>query len=47
MLVGCAKGFEAYSSQFFTNFDKFVVLMSRSDAYISRSGDFCVDDDDR
>ena len=44
MLLGCAKGFEAYRSQFFADFDRFVVLTSLSDAYISRSGDFCGDD---
>ena len=33
-------------SQFFADFDKFVVLTSRSDAYIFRSGDYCGDDDD-
>ena len=46
-LVVRTKGFEAYWSQFFADFDGFVVLTSRSDAYISRSGDFCGDDDDR
>ena len=46
-LVGRAKGFKAYSSQFFADFGGFVVLTSRSDAYNSRSSDFCGDDDDR
>ena len=31
---------------FFAEFDWFVVLMSRLDAYISRYGDFCANDDD-
>ena len=44
MLVGCAKGFKAYLSQFFAGFDRFVVLTSGLDAYISRSEDFCGDD---
>ena len=46
MLMGRTEGFEAYWSQFFADFDGFVVLTSRSDAYISRSGDFRGDDDD-
>ena len=51
MLMGHSKRFEAYWSQFIAHFDGFVVLTSRSDTYISKSGDFCGDnvdnDDDR
>ena len=39
MLVGVTKQWR----KSFKDFDGFVVLTSRSDAYISRSGDFCVD----
>ena len=38
--------FHAQWSQYFAEFDWFVVLMSRLDAYISRYGDFCAHDDD-
>ena len=31
-------------ASFFADLDKFVVLTSRSDAYTSRSGNFCGDD---
>ena len=33
--------FDAHWSQFFAEFDWFVVLASRLDVYISRYGDFC------
>ena len=37
--------FDAHRSQFFAEFGWFVVLTSRLDAYISRYGDFCANDD--
>ena len=46
-LMGCTKGIEAYWSQFFANFNRFVVLTSHSDAQISRCGDFHGDNDKR
>jgi hypothetical protein len=39
-LVDLIPRFEAYCGHFFAEFDWFVVLTSRSDAWISRSGDF-------
>ena len=36
--------FEANASKFFAAFDGLVVLISYSDAEMSRSGDFCADD---
>ena len=36
--------FDAHWSQFFAEFDWFVVITSRLDAYISRYGDFCAND---
>ena len=42
-LVGLANGIEAYWSQCFDDFDRFIVLTCRSDTYISRSGDFRAD----
>ena len=38
--------FDAHESRFFAEFDSFVVLTSRLDAYISRYADFCANDDD-
>ena len=38
--------FDAHWNQFFTEFDWFIVLTSRLDAYISRCGDFCANDND-
>ena len=46
-LVGLAKGIEAYWSQFFADFDRFIMLTCRSDAYILRSGDFRADNNSR
>ena len=43
-LVDRISRFDTYWSQFFAEFDWFVVLMSRLDAYISRYGDFCAND---
>ena len=45
-LVDRTSRFDAYWSHFFAEFDWFVVLTSRLDAYISRYGDFCANDDD-
>ena len=42
-LVSLAVRFEANKSNFFANFDCFVVLTDCSDAEILRSGDFCAD----
>ena len=36
--------FDAHWSQFFAEFDWFIVITSRLDAYISRYGDFCAND---
>jgi hypothetical protein len=41
-LVDLTKRFEAQSSRFYDDFDRFVALASRSDAKISRSGEFLV-----
>ena len=38
--------FDAHWSHFFAEFDWFIVLTSRLDAYISRYGDFCANDND-
>ena len=38
--------FDTYWSQFFAKFDWFIVLTSHLDAYISRYGDFCANDND-
>ena len=45
--VDRCRRFEAKSSQFFDAFDSLIVLTICSHAYISRSGDFRDDDDDR
>ena len=45
-LVDRIPRFDAYWSQFFAEFDWFVVITSRLDAYISRYGDFCANDND-
>ena len=45
-LVDRIPRFDAHWSHFFAEFDWFVVLTSRLDAYISRYGDFCANDDD-
>ena len=45
-LVDCIPQFDAHWSHFFAEFDWFVVLTSRLDAYISRYGDFCANDND-
>ena len=39
-LVGHAKRLEGTEAKFLANFDGFVVVMSHSDAYISRSDDY-------
>ena len=44
---GPCRRLEAKSSQFYASFDSLVVLTIRSDAYISRSGDFRADDNRR
>ena len=44
VLVSHAIPSEANTSKFFAAFDGLVVLISCSDAEMSRSGDFCVDD---
>ena len=44
MLVGRAKQLEAYLSQFFADFELFIILTIFSDAKMSRSGDFSDDD---
>ena len=46
LLVDHIPRFDAHWSQFFTKFDWFVVLMSRLDAYISRYGNFCANNND-
>ena len=38
--------FEAKPNRYFTVFDNLVMLTTRSDTYISRSGNFHVDNDD-
>ena len=38
--------FDTYWSQFFAESDWFVVIKSHLDAYISRNGDFCANDND-
>ena len=43
-LVDRIPRFDAYWSQFFAEFDWFVMITSRLDAYISRYGDFCAND---
>ena len=43
-LVDRIPRFDAHWSQFFAEFNWFVVLASRLDAYISRYGDFCAND---
>ena len=45
-LVDRIPRFDAHWSHFFAEFDWFVVLTSRLDAYISRYGDFCANDND-
>ena len=42
-LMGLTKQFEAQWIKFLEDFDGFVALSSRSDAEISRHGDFCAD----
>ena len=42
-LTGCATSFEANLSQFFTDFNLFVMLTLFSDAEMSRSSDFSDD----
>ena len=37
---------DAHWNRFFAEFDWFVVITSRLDAYISRYGDFCANDND-
>ena len=44
MLVDRIPRFDAHWSQFFAEFDWFVVITNRLDAYISRYGDFCAND---
>ena len=44
MLVGITKRFKAQCSRFLDDINGFVVLRSRSDAQISRSGYFLADD---
>ena len=39
--------FDGHWSQFFADFDWLAVLISPLDAYISRYGDFCANDDDK
>ena len=43
-LVDSIPWFDARWSQFFAEFDWFVVITSCLDAYISRYGDFCAND---
>ena len=43
-LVDRIPRFDAHWSQFFAEFDWFVVITSRLDTYISRYGDFCAND---
>ena len=43
-LVDRIPRFDAHWSQFFAEFDWFVVITSRLDAYISRYGGFCAND---
>ena len=45
-LVDRIPWFDAHWSQFFAEFDWFVVTTSCLDTYISRYGDFCANDDD-
>ena len=45
-LVDRIPRFDAHWSQFFAEFDWFVVLTSRLHVYISRYGDFCAHDND-
>ena len=45
-LVDRIPRFDAHWSQFFAELDWFVVITSRLDAYISRYGDFCANDND-
>ena len=45
-LVDRISRFDAHESHFFAEFDGVIVLMSRLDAYISRYGDFCANDND-
>ena len=45
-LVDRIPQFDAHWSQFFAEFDWFVMITSRLDAYISRYGDFCANDND-
>ena len=43
MFVDCDKQFKAHSTQFFTDSD----CLGVADAWMSRSGDFCGDNDNR
>ena len=43
-LVDRIPQFDAHWSQFFAEFDWFVVITSRLDAFISRYDDFCAND---
>ena len=45
-LVDRIPQFDAHWSQFFAEFDWLVMITSRLDAYISRYGDFCANDND-
>ena len=44
--MDCVSRFDAHGSQFFAEFDWFIVLTSCLDTYILRYGDFCANDDD-
>ena len=44
-LVDRIPRFDAHWSHFFAKFDWFIVLTSRLDAYISRYGGFCANND--
>ena len=44
-LVDRIPRFDTRWSQFFAEFDSFFMIMSRLDAYISRYGDFCANND--
>ena len=45
-LMDCVSRFDTHRSQFFAEFDWFIVLTSGLDTYISRYGDFCANNDD-
>ena len=44
-LVDCVPQFDAHWSQFFTEFNWFIMLTSRLNAYVSRYGEFCAIND--